>query len=362
MIQFKYIFLVVIVFSLNACNNQVQTKYQENHKELLASKNVEIEKYTDWNVVTNGYLDNSGNMWFTTLREGVFRYDGNTFKNYTIKDGLCSNKVNVVIQAQDGLLWFGTSEGLCSYNGDKFVNFPLPKKHVPEVSPETGFPSRISREVLSLIQDKKGIFWIGTISDGAYRFDGKTFTSFLRFEGRVHPDDNVYNNCIQSIVEDNDGNIWFTSQTHGGITRYDGQKMTNFTKEDGLPDDMIFSSFKDSDGVLWFGTLDKGLISYNEGTFKYYNENDGLNNNMVSCFHQSKSGKLWIGSFRESTVTWFDGTSFTSLPFDIDEKLVELRFIAEDKDGSVWFGGRYGLLWRYDGTELKDFTYLKRNN
>jgi ligand-binding sensor domain-containing protein len=162
------------------------------------------------------------------------------------------------------------------------------------------------------------------------------------------------------MAEDNEGNIWFTSQTHGGITRYNGKTFTNFSIKDGLPDDMIFSSFKDRDGNLWFGTLDKGVILYSNGIFKYFNEKDGLNNNMVSCFYQDKTGKLWIGSFRGSTVSWFDRKKFTSVPFDEDNKLVELRFIRGDKDGNIWFGGRYGLLYRYDGKELKNFTALKK--
>ena len=120
---------------------------------------------------------------------------------------------------------------------------------------------------------------------------------------------------------------------------------------------MIFSSFKDSDGNLWFGTLDNGLISYKEGSFSFFKEKEWQN---ISCFYQDKTGKLWVGSFRESTVSWFDGEKFTSVPFDKDQKLVEIRFITEDKDGNVWFGGRYGILFRYDGKELKDFTYLKR--
>ncbi len=357
---------MVIVLITFSCNSQSQTKSirkesARKNKKKLVNEKVESIKYDDRDVVTKGYLDKSGNMWFTTLREGVFKYDGKTFKNFTVKDGLCSNVVNSVIEDNKGLLWFATAKGLCSYNGEAFVNYPLPQEHVPSVSPETGLPSRKTEVALSLIQDSKGVFWVGTIASGAYSFDGKTFTSFLRYNGRIHPDDNVYNNCIQSIVEDDTGNIWFTSQTHGGISRYDGKAFTHFTKKEGLPDDMIFSSFKDMDGNLWFGTLDKGLISYKEGSFNFYNENDGLNNNMVSCFHQDKTGNLWIGSFRESTVSWFDGENFTSVPFDNDQNLVELRFITEDKDENIWFGGRYGILYRYDGNELKDFTYKKGN-
>lgn len=40
---------------------------------------------------------------------------------------------------------------------------------------------------------------------------------------------------------------------------------------------------------------------------------------------------------------------------------MELRFMSEDKDGNVWFGGRYSILYRYDGNELKDFTQLNKH-
>lgn len=362
--QLKYFSIILITLFNSACNGQVQSKSQidKNTDEQSEERKIEPYTYGAGDIVTNGLLDKDGNMWFTTLTEGVYKYNGSKFINYTVKDGLCSNKVNSVIEDKDGLLWFATAKGLCMYDGKTFINYLLPKENPKDVSPETGLPSRESPEILSLIQDKSGDFWLGTLTKGAYHFDGETFTSYLKFKGRIQPVDSVYNNVIQSIVEDNAGNIWFTSQTHGGITRYDGKSFDNFTLEDGFPDDMIFSSFKDRDGNLWFGTLDQGVIFYKDNSFQYFNESDGLNNNMVSCFYQDKTGKIWIGSFRGSTVSWYDKGKFTSVPFDKDQELVELRFITEDTDGNVWFGGRYGILYRYDGKELKDFTQAKRKN
>ncbi|WP_318905441.1 two-component regulator propeller domain-containing protein [Oceanihabitans sediminis] len=362
--QLKSIVLLFILIFMSSCKGQKEsglpTVFEANKFPLNKTTN-QVHR-DDRDVVTNGLLDKNGDMWFTTLTEGVYKYDGSSFVNFTTQDGLCSNKVNAVIEDKDGVLWFATSKGLCRFNGETFTTIPLPQDDALKVSPITGLPSRTTQEVLSLIQDSKGGFWLGTLASGAYYFDGETFTSYLRFKGRIHPDDKVYNNVIQSIVEDDFGNIWLTSQTHGGITRYDGNGFTNYSLKDGLTDDMVFSSFNDRDGTLWFGTLDNGLMLYKDGGFKFYDETNGLNNNMVSCFYQDQSGKLWIGSFRESTVTWFDGEAFSVVPFDKDQKLVELRFIAGDKDGNVWFGGRYGLLYRYDGTELKDFTHLKRMN
>jgi ligand-binding sensor domain-containing protein len=355
--QLKYILIISITLFTSSCNGQINKEPEKQKAKELAIEKIRLYEYGAGDIVSSGYLDKSGNMWFTTLKEGVFKYDGKTFKNITAKDGLCSNKVNSVIEDKDGLLWFATSKGLCSYDGNVFSNFPLPQEDFQSVSPETGLPSKVSEEVLSIIQDRTGDFWLGTLAGGAYHFDGKTFTSYLKFNGRIHPTDSVYNNVIQSILEDNSGNIWFTSMTHGGISRYDGKTFAHFTKEDGLSDDMIFSSFKDVNGNLWFGTLDNGLISYKVGSFSHFKENEWQN---ISCFYQDKTGKLWVGSFREESVLWFDGQKFTPVPFDKNQKLVEIRFITEDKDGNIWFGGRYGILYRYDGKELKDFTQLKR--
>jgi len=351
--------IISITLLFSSCSGQINEKSNNKVKKDLVGKANKTFEYGAGDIVTNGYLDKSGNMWFTTLTEGVYRFDGEKFKNITVKDGLCSNHVNTVIEDKEGALWFGTDKGLCKYDGRSFKNIPLPLEHSPSVSPITGLPSRKTQEVLSMIQDKQGIFWLGTIASGAYRYDGKTFTSYLMYEGRIQPRDSVYNNVIQSVVEDNEGNIWFTSQTHGGITKYDGEGFTNYNLKDGLPGDMIFSSFKDADGNLWFGTLDNGLISYKRGVFSYFKEAD---RQMISCFYQTKSGKLWIGSYRGESVLWFDGEKFNPVAFDPNNKLIELRFIAEDKEGNVWFGGRNSILYRYDGKELKDFTQLKRIN
>ena len=247
--QLKFIAIVSIALFTSSCNGQINKDLKGKGK--LVDEKIEPFQYGAGDVITSGYMDRFGNMWFTTLTEGVYRFDGEKFKNFTVKDGLCSNHINTVMEDKEGLLWFGTDKGLCMYDGSNFKNISLPLEHSPSVCPITGLPSRKTQEVLSIIQDKQGVFWLGTIATGAYRYDGNTFTSYLRYEGRIQPRDSVYNNVIQSIVEDNESNIWFTSQTHGGITKYDGEVFTNYNLKDGLPDDMIFSSFKDARN-RWF--------------------------------------------------------------------------------------------------------------
>lgn len=59
-------------------------------------------------------------------------------------------------------------------------------------------------------------------------------------------------------------------------------------------------------------------------------------------------------------MCWFDGKTFTPFPQDNMPNLEDIRFVVEDKSGNLWFGGRYGILWRFDGKAFTDFTQKGR--
>jgi ligand-binding sensor domain-containing protein len=68
--------------------------------------------------------DKKGNMWFTTDKNGVYSYDGKTFKNYTTADGLVNNSVFSILEDHYGNLWFGTRWfGLSRFDGKTFSTF-----------------------------------------------------------------------------------------------------------------------------------------------------------------------------------------------------------------------------------------------
>ena len=65
-----------------------------------------------------------GNMWFSTEKNGVYCYDGKSFKNYTTADGLVYDSVFSILEDKNGNLWFGTRGfGLSRYDGKTFTNF-----------------------------------------------------------------------------------------------------------------------------------------------------------------------------------------------------------------------------------------------
>jgi ligand-binding sensor domain-containing protein len=66
--------------------------------------------------------DNQGNIWFAAEGYGVYRYDGTNFTQFTTDNGLTSNVVQSIFEDNKGQLWFGTWQGICIYDGQKFVN------------------------------------------------------------------------------------------------------------------------------------------------------------------------------------------------------------------------------------------------
>ena len=70
----------------------------------------------------NFHEDTQGNMWFTAEGYGVYRYDGNNFKQFTTENGLTSDVVQSIFEDGHGQLWFGTWQGLCIFDGEKFMN------------------------------------------------------------------------------------------------------------------------------------------------------------------------------------------------------------------------------------------------
>src|SRR5512133_3399435 len=71
------------------------------------------------------FQDSRGYLWIPT-RNGLARFDGNTFKNYYRKDGLPSNVVSGIVEDSDGVIWTITTIGLARFNGTSFRGHPSP--------------------------------------------------------------------------------------------------------------------------------------------------------------------------------------------------------------------------------------------
>ena len=205
----------------------------------------------------------NGKLWFVTI-DGVYIYDGKSFTLFEINEAangfLTSNdKVERIFEDKAGNIWFGgrTNEGVFRYDGKSITNLKLEElfQDGPKPKPHNwGWPQ---------LQDKNGNIWFSNWG-GAYRYDGKSFTSFTKKDGLP--------GGVTRIIEDKKGNLWFGGDAGAGLSRYDGKSFTRFTTKDGLLNNSIWSILEDRTGNIWVGTRETGLYLYDGKTFITYSE------------------------------------------------------------------------------------------
>ena len=286
--------------------------------------------------------DKKGNIWFGTTDQGVYRYDGKTFINFRAGNGMRSDIIFSIAEDKAGNIWFGTASGICRYDG----------KSMAGISADP----TANKTVTCLLVDKSGKLWIAS-DNGAYWYDGKTFTNFLDSQGVVNKN-GLKLQIVQHMLEDRDGNIWFTTKTEG-ICRYDGKSIINYTPDGEL---WFRGLLEDTNGNIWAGTRYRGVYRYDGNKFSLLSLNDSLDKYSVLSIVQDESGNIWFGteagdiSKRETEggVWIYNGESFKNL--SIKDGLTQscVWCILEDRSGGFWFGTRNGFC-RYDGKTFTGF-------
>ena len=368
LLQFRFITFVVFlsfagfIQAQEPAQHSAAQKLFELEQSLSAETRERIASVRAADTVWCGLLDKEGALWFGS-NNGVFRFDGTTFLNYSTKDGLCNNQVFSIMEDKEGILWFGTANGLCRYDRTTFLHVPIPWGNISGPWLDKVYPIVNPNGVLCMVQDRSGTFWLGTSGAGAYSYDGETFVSYLSNEGWEYVD-GLHNNIITSILEDASGNIWFTSISHGGVSRFDGKRFTHYAMNDGLSDDMIRTSYEDRDGILWFGThgkhaesgeRDGGLDFYDGNSFGQLSQKDGLLRGHVVGIYEDKNGFLWLGR-GVGSMCIYDKKTFAPFVSEDGQSFDGVQFIMEDAEGHIWFGGKKGKLLRYDGESVVDFS------
>ena len=313
------------------------------------------------NTFRDGYVDDEGNLWFSSNNKGIYRYDGESFTNLTTKDGLSDNQVTSIMQDNEGNMWFGMPDGMCRYDGKTFTHVQVPYAKISSSWLDKAYPVVNPNQVTDMLQDRNGDFWIGTNGFGAYHYDGESFTSHLANHGLIQTD-GLHHNVVLELTQDTKGNIWFTSLTRGGVSRYDGTSMKHFTIEDGLSDYTTRSIHADRSGNVWIGSNGNqkgGLDRFDGKTFTNFHSTGGTSSTSISAIFEDSNGKIWVGIVNGDLCT-FDGKRFAPIIDQDGTTFQAINFIIEDHDSNIWFGGNHGQLFCYDGKVITDFSQMEQ--
>lgn len=325
--------------------------------------------------VQSVYVDDTDLLWIGTEKSGVAFYGDNIYKFQSSFNG----DITAIAQDIDGNIWYGTSDkGVIGYEG------PL-----------------ASQKVSCMETTNEGSLWVGSRQNGLTRIkDGTTHIfSASRDSMRTLIDDH-----INALAKDNSGNLWIA--TNGGLQVYNPKMNTfsSYTRENGMlntnnitslfygknnilligtsegmillnlsnrektlltgnstnlktfTNNYITQVFEDSRGLIWVGTRE-GLNVYNSETdsLNYITEKNGLCNNSICGITEDRSSNIWVttsnGISRIVVQRNREEGSFGYGLYNYDTKdgLQSNEFntgsILTKSDGSVIFGGLYGVNW-----------------
>lgn len=300
------------------------------------------------------FQDKHHNIWFGSSGQGVYKYDGENLTHFTTKDGLCSNNIWSIQEDQSGNIYFDSGECISQFDGKVFNTLTLTGRNAsnnewkleaddlwfkgtwdkngpyrydgkalyhlefPKHELEAEFyskypnPSYSPYGIYTTYKDRKGHIWFGTSNFGACRYDGASL-SWISEEELMELDDGPAPG-VRSIIEDKEGNYWFSNSLYRYEVDPDGaiKRLKGLNNVRGYNEEMFTSYMSitdDGKGNLWIATYDEGVWKYDGEKIIHFPITDGQKNVTLFSVYKDRQGGLWLGT-HDAGPYKFNGKAF----------------------------------------------------
>jgi len=271
--------------------------------------------------------DHAGVLWLGTSDAGLLRCEPvGTMLPVTKREGLGGNSVRVLFEDSEGALWVGLEGG-----GLSRLRAPL----FAVYGPAQGLSSE---RITSVSEGADGALWIGTDGAGVNCLTGETARAVV---------DNAAAASwrISAVMVDRQRRLWTTLRA-GGIFR--GPPNETLTRLQGFPTDGLptRSLFQDSHGTVWIGQRNTRALLRVEG--------DTVNSVElpaswpvvdVRCIAEDAAGNLWFGTDGSGLLRLHAG-QFTRLTRENGLSSDFVWALRPEPDGTLWIGSYGGGLTR----------------
>lgn len=398
--------------------------YQENiwvgteKQGLLKYEGNQVIQYTtnqglSDNAIKTIQTDDKGTIWIATQQGNLNKFDQHTFTLYTAKEGLPESVIMDILAGKNGIVWLATeSAGLVKYNPASFT-FPSPKlntkhlqaraitsdsqgrtwlatqnsslltitdstivHHFIEVFQDQCTINAILADsdgllwlgtsrgvfkyqqgklqhylpdlyVLSLLKDHQGNIWIGTYGAGLWKYGKNQLLQFTEQNG-------LASNTIYTILQDHHNTLWFGSNE--GLAKFDGKYLLNYSTREGLSGNVILSLFEDEKHQLWIGTYADGLMKFNGKTFTYYTTKEGLPSNLVASIASDVKEHIWLSTDKglvclekqaRNNTQQSEKMAMTPVVYNNLRSIdFEFNSVHRDQSNNLWWGANKTLINR----------------
>jgi PAS domain S-box-containing protein len=251
-------------------------------------------------------------------------------RNWTRQNGLPVNGINAIAQTRDGFLWLGTHAGLVRFDGTRFDMVGLPDRRELR-----------NRVVRCLAPDTGSALWFGLESHGYGRFDGHDGWTFGRgLDGGM--DWGV--RAILPIQGEEAPELLVAGSGLTGWRMPRGDIQPAFDGTDPDAPHHVSAAYADSRGRILLGTAGGGLYTLQDGVLAEIPD-PRLDDVILYAIAEDRQGTLWFG------------TSAGLLAYDADFQPQDVAFpqnqvnaLLADRHGALWVGTTdSGLLRWIDG-------------
>ena len=136
------------------------------------------------------------------------------------------------------------------------------------------------------------------------------------------------NNSCFTTFADSKGYIWIG--TLNGLSRYEGHQFRNFRNEEddssSIGGNVVMDITEDKKGHLWVATLGGGLNRFDPETETFtsfvqdYSNPRSISGNDVNCIYKEEGDNMWLGTFRNG-LNFFDQEKGTFQHYQLNDSL-----------------------------------------
>jgi len=288
-------------------------------------------------------IDNNGVLWCGSRLDGVFRYDGINWRQYTTKDGLRHNSIEVITVDSQNRKWIGTTGG-----GVAIIDENDSLTTTIYTDRLSGISSDANYVVITDIKiDRYNNVWMLNFAAAnnkvvAVYSAQQEWQYFTIQEG-------LMNSAVRAIDCDISDRVWIASDGGVNVIDYKNTLMNkgddNFsgtlTTIDGLEANQVKDLAIDQDDIVWIAT-EGGLNYWTQG---HVATQYGLLSNSINEIKVDVRNNKWFGTSAGVSVLAPDGYTWTHYSTDnsplVSDNVTSFGF--DQKTGKVYIGTTNGL-------------------
>lgn len=234
--------------------------------------------------------DDRGDWWIGTNR-GLLRFQGPGLqlrrgKKLTLTDGVPEETIWVICEDQARRVWVVLA-------GPSFFCLDPAQKGRAAFEPVAFSGSWPSKRVIRMMSDRSGALWLGE-----YGMLGRLKNGSIEL---LQPTDGLPETDPRAFFQDSRGWLWIGQRYKGVSMTKDptanAPKFVNYSTENGLASDTVWTITEDDFGRMYFGT-GKGLdrLDVSTGRMRHFTTTDGLAGDQIHHCIKDRRGNIWVAT------------------------------------------------------------------